>query len=76
MPQADPELRAEWPGGDDEATSYLEERGYVLLRTWDYVIPPFHQITDRELSAILYLQDEWDWGGFVRAPYIGGDPHA
>jgi hypothetical protein len=64
MPQASPELRAEWPGGDKEATSFLQFQGYRLNRRWQWVRPHAgHVVTEREASAIQYLIDEWDFDG-------------
>jgi hypothetical protein len=64
MPQASPELRAEWPGGDAEATVYLRIAGYTMRRDWTWDPPtPTHEPTPREISAIRYLIDEWDFGG-------------
>jgi hypothetical protein len=66
MPQASPELRAEWPGGDNEAISYLEGQGFTLTKQWDWIKPTAdHAISEREGSAIDYLIDEWDFGGVV-----------
>ncbi len=66
MPQATPDLRAEWPGGDDEAISYLEGRGFTLTKQWEWIKPtPDHEISMREALAITYLIDEWDFGGVL-----------
>lgn len=75
MPQASPELRAAWPGGDKEARNYLQNRGYRLDRRWAWVRPfPEHVPTDLELSAIRYLKDEWDFDGLN--PGAVGSGHA
>lgn len=67
MPQASDELRAEWPGGDYQATQYLaDERGFMLTRRWTWVPPTpmdYKDLSEREYSAILYLVHEWDYGG-------------
>lgn len=65
MPQASPELAAEWPGWDQQAMAHLFARGYRLHRDYSWSPPhhPDHVVTDRDLSAIAYLIDEWDYGG-------------
>jgi hypothetical protein len=60
MPQASDELRAKFPGWDDEALAVLEEnftenRGVIRPKTAGYVP------TDREKDAIDYLFQEWDY---------------
>lgn len=68
-PRASDELRAEWPGdgesgGDKQAITYLEQQGYRLRRDFGWTRPrPDHRPTERELSALNYLIDEWDYGG-------------
>lgn len=66
MPQASDELRAQWPGGDEEAIAYLESRGFVLRRDWSWR-PPTDRTTinERECSALQYLIDEWDFDGVI-----------
>jgi hypothetical protein len=64
MPQATEELRAEWPGHDQQAMAHLEAAGYRLERDWTWTRPqPGHQPSERDWSAIRYLIDEWDFGG-------------
>lgn len=77
MPQATEAMRKRWkhyePGGGDQlATKYLEERGYVLTRDWRWVIPPGHKPTAKEIDAVQFMVDEWDYGGFVKP---GGAAH-
>lgn len=68
MPQAAPELRAQWPGGDKEAINHLQDRGYRLNRGWAWIRPFAQTIpTERDLSAIQYLIDEWDFDGLLPA---------
>ncbi len=67
MPQTTPERAARWPGMDSEAVKFLEGQGYVLRRDWYWMRPnPDHLVTDVEEDAILYLIQEWDFGGLVR----------
>ena len=67
MPQTTPERAARWPGMDSEALDFLEGQGYVLRRDWHWMRPnPDHLVTDREEDAILYLIQEWDFGGLIR----------
>lgn len=64
MPQTTPERAARWPGMDSEAMKFLEGQGYILDRDWSWRCPtPDHEVTDREEDAILYLIQEWDFGG-------------
>jgi hypothetical protein len=70
MPQADEELRAEWShgeegGGDEAAMAHLRAAGFTLTCQWTWTPPPGHTVTDRDRSAVLYLIDEWDFGGFT-----------
>lgn len=60
MPQASDELRAKFPGHDQEAWEVLKEhfdddRG--MIRRKDKTRQP----TEREFEAIDYLCDEWDY---------------
>lgn len=68
MPQASDELRKKWNGPDDTtAIKYLESRGYKLTRGWDWELPEGqNKPTDEELSAIEFMFQEWDYGGWVR----------
>ena len=69
MPTASPELRAEWPGGDQEAMQHLKMRGYILMRDWHWKAPPKSSgPSAQDQSAIRYLIDEWDFGGI--APHV------
>lgn len=73
MPSATPELQAKWPGMDREAMQFLEAAGYTLTPGWEWIKPnPGHPPTEREISAMQYLIDEWDFGGMVAAPAHGG----
>lgn len=64
MPQASDELRAEWPGGLEQAEAHLRAQGYRLERDWTWTRPSaILDPSDRDLSAITYLIDEWDYGG-------------
>jgi len=66
MPQASEELRAQFPGGDAEASKVLKAAGYVLTPDWEWRKPsPEHVPTPRESLAAAYLIDEWDYGGII-----------
>lgn len=70
MPQASDELRAAWRhgeegGGDDAAMKHLREAGYILSPSWEWEAPAGRVPTERDLSAIDYLIDEWDFGGLT-----------
>lgn len=70
MPQASDELRAEWNGPDDAtAIKFLTDAGYKLTRGWEWLLPvPNHEPTEKEISAIQFLVDEWDFGGTTQEP--------
>lgn len=57
-----------WDGPSAEkALAFLAERGYVETREWEWRLPtPDHEPTEEELSAIFFMQDEWDYGGISR----------
>lgn len=62
-PQTTPERAARWRD-DQHAMDFLEERGYTLLRNWQWRKPePGHKATEKELDAIIYLVEEWDFDG-------------
>ncbi len=66
MPQADPELRAEWwpaddPTGITTAIKFLEAAGYVLRDDWNWTAPK-RRLEAKELRAVQYLIDEFDFG--------------
>lgn len=64
MPQATEAQRREWDGPSDRcAVAYLRERGYVLLPNWTWRVPPSCVPTDKEMRAVRFLFDEWDYGG-------------
>lgn len=65
MPQSSNELRAEW--SDDTAIEFLKSAGYKLTREWSWIPPtPPREPTKRELRAVQYLFEEWDFQGIVR----------
>lgn len=64
MPQATPELRELWEGPDDsKARTYLAQRGYTLTSSWEWVPPAGQEITERDESAVMFMIQEWDFGG-------------
>lgn len=63
MPQTTPERAARWPGGDQEAIQFLQKNGYVLHRDWTWSKPRDMRETPMEIDAIIYLIEEWDFGG-------------
>jgi len=66
MPQASEELRRKWGGeqgvGEDKACDYLQAKGFVLTRQWEWcrATPP----NEEEAEAMQFLFEEWDWGGY------------
>lgn len=73
MPQTTPERAARWPGGDSEAILFLRSAGYALRRDWSWQSPD-HAPTDRELDAVVYLIEEWDFDG-IRGDDEDGCPN-
>ncbi len=69
MPQASDELRQEWGGeqgiAEDKAEDFLAERG-IVIRHFMFFIEKDRVLTSREVRAIQFLQDEWDYGSVVR----------
>lgn len=62
MPQASQELRDKFPGDDQEAFAVLEENFLTSRGGIIYPIHPEHTMSKREVDAIDYLCDEWDYG--------------
>ena len=53
---------------DTEAINFLQSRGYKLQRNWSWLMPVGKTMpNEREEDAILYLIEEWDFDGWVRA---------
>jgi len=49
---------------DGQAITYLESRGFVLGDNWCWFLPkPGHVLSRRERDAVIYLVEEFDWGG-------------
>lgn len=69
MPQASDEQRAEWGIDDAPVIRFLETAGYRLGGDWRWTKPtPAHQPSEKEISAIEFLMDEWDFGGLAPSP--------
>lgn len=68
MPRTTPERAARWPGLDGEAIAYLQANGWVLHRDYTWSHPEDRPILPREMDAILYLLEEWDFGGLRISP--------
>lgn len=72
MPQASDELRNimdKWFGDgiDDYAPrQFLYARGYILTNDWCWKPPArFHTISQEEYTCMLFLVQEWDYGGII-----------
>lgn len=54
---------------DDRCQEYLSQRGFYLTRTWDWIPPPrinkLGDLTDEEFECVMYLIEEWDFGGVL-----------
>lgn len=71
MPNTTPERRARWgaTAGEAEgnATCFLVAQGYKLRKDWSWDPPsPTHQPTEREIDAVVYMVEDWDYGGIAR----------
>jgi hypothetical protein len=66
MPQATDEQREEWNGPSDQtALKFLQDAGYKLTPHWTWKHKDSaHKPTEKEISAVCFLIDEWDFGGF------------
>ena len=62
MPSATDELRAAFPGSSDQAIAELQAAGFILTNQWTWIVPIGHMPTQRELDAMTYLVQEWDFG--------------
>ena len=66
MPQATEELRKRWNGpSDHDALDHLLERGYCLTDDFQWAVPARITPSEDDVSAVQFLQQEWDYGGFV-----------
>jgi hypothetical protein len=64
MPQATEELRAEWGVMPEEAIQFLLTAGYRLTDDWTWESPS-RESTPQERRVILFLIQEWDFGGLA-----------
>jgi hypothetical protein len=66
MPSTTPDREARWPGGDSQAIDYLMKQGYSMTKDWCWVKPTDdHKPTEKEIDAVIYLIEEWDFGGIL-----------
>lgn len=50
---------------DTEAIEFLKSRGYHLEYDWTWSLPQGQsKPSEREEDAIIYLVEEWDFGGW------------
>lgn len=75
MPQASDRQRAlmeKWfgdPISDEGPINFLQSHGYILRRDWHWELPtPSHSCSCYEMECIMFLADEWDFGGVVNVP--------
>lgn len=53
---------------DFQSTKFLEKAGYILNKNWTWKLPsPDHKITEEEDLCLVYLIEEWDFGGIENA---------
>jgi hypothetical protein len=72
MPQASEALRdlmEKWFGDRVDIAgpvAFLCSHGYLLREDWCWIKPtPSHTMSRDERSCIIFLQDEWDFGGIA-----------
>ncbi len=63
------ELQEEWGMLETKAMNYLEAQGYTLTKEWEWIAPDRYP-TEKEARAVLFLIQEWDFGGVAK----GGKP--
>lgn len=68
MPSGSPTRHTRW-GDDSNAVAYLQRQGYVLNRNWLWEPPPriksWSDVAVLEEDAVIYLIEEWDYGGVL-----------
>lgn len=70
MPQATEELRAEWGIDDGPVIKWLQDRGWQYTQNWEWIKPSLdYKPTGKEIRAIEFLFQEWDWGGLADGQY-------
>ena len=66
MPQATSELTEKWDGPSDEkAIAHLRSKGFRYTKHWEWIPPVDYRPTEEDVSAIMFLIQEWDWGGLA-----------
>lgn len=74
MPTAPDDLRdkmIKWFGNIDlfGPVAFLRSRGYTLTEDWYWQLPvPAHTISKEEFECMIFLQQEWDYGGLEFVP--------
>lgn len=68
MPQSTQELRDRWGLSPKKAVEHLESKGFVLGadNPWEWTFPVGYEPTKEDRDAMIYLIEEWDFGGFRR----------
>lgn len=76
MPSATPELRdlmLNWFGdiSDEGPTRVLLSRGWKLTHDWRWKPPtPHYTIHEIDYKLILFMVQEWDYGGLCDDPWL------
>lgn len=66
MPQASEDLCKRWNGPSEHmAIKHLKGAGYLLTAEWEWLCPKGRTPTEEDQSAILFLIQEWDYGGLL-----------
>lgn len=76
MPTASDDLRdkmMKWFGSIDLGgpEQFMLSRGYTLTKDWFWIPPvPYHTISKEEFECMIFLQQEWDYGGLQIVKFI------
>lgn len=61
---------------DQGPTQLLKSHGFVLRRDWQWEKPAlFHTISEIEWTCIMFLIEEWDFGGVYIKPLTADAAH-
>ena len=56
-------VHSDWQGDDVAALDYLEERGFRIGEDFSlHVNHSLRPLSRKDIAAVSYLQDEWDYG--------------
>lgn len=75
MPSSSDELRAYWGrSGRETAVELLKSRGFTLTPQWTWIAPLGQILSARDLNAIKFLIEEWDYGSIENNDAVQHSP--